>query len=393
MFAVVAGLVGGLAAVVLAVLVDASEEAFSHFRYLVCLLPVAGLVTVWLYRRLGVDAATSTVTVIDAARHNRPVGIRLAPAIVLGTCLTVLTGGSAGKEAPALQMGASLGIRIGKALGFAGDFDRFFVLSGMAAALSSLLHAPLASAVFVIEVSRLRLGQMRYYFPIAVASFSAYGVSELFAIDSFTRSLPVPTWDMMLFGTALAVIVACFGAVFCVCLRWVRRESWNLPHAPLISVAISGCIVSVLMLALGLEDFGGTGLRLIDSAFGGQSGAFDFLWKAFFTVLVLGTGFKGGEIMPSFAIGALLGSTLATLAGYPTGVGAAMGLVVMFGVISNCPLATIILGCEFYGASYLPLFIIASIVAYVFTHRVSLFDNAEKLGQGIDWGIHGVSRK
>ncbi len=135
----------------------------------------------------------STNTVVSAVGEDRAVPLGLAPAILLGTCLTDLFGGSVGKEAAALQLGGSLasGVagaverrmrRAGAALALLGE-DRAgtFVLCGMAAAFSALMFAPLSAALFAAEVSRSHVG-LRRGAPVLIAAFAGYGVARLFGV-------------------------------------------------------------------------------------------------------------------------------------------------------------------------------------------------------------------
>ena len=55
-----------------------------------------------------------------------------------------------------------------------------------------------------------------------------------------------------------------------------------------------------------------------------------FLWKILFTAVTLEAGFKGGEIVPTFCIGATFGCTFAMLTGQPHGLMAACGMLALF---------------------------------------------------------------
>ena len=79
-----------------------------------------------------------------------------------------------------------------------------------------------------------------------------------------------------------------------------------------------------------------------------------FLWKIAFTVLTLGAGFKGGEVVPSFFIGATFGCVMGPLLGLPAGFSAAIGLVAVFCGCVNCPTASIFLAVELFWPSPWP---------------------------------------
>ena len=105
----------------------------------------------------------------------------------------------------------------------------------------------------------------------------------------------------------------------------------------------------------------------------GGAGGPDFAIKAALTVLVLGFGFKGGEIMPMFTIGALLGCTLGHVAGAPAGFSAAIGMAALFAAASRCPFAAVLMGAEIFGWAALPFLLIAVAAAYAGSYDVGVF--------------------
>ncbi len=75
----------------------------------------------------------------------------------------------------------------------------------------------------------------------------------------------------------------------------------------------------------GTRDYNGAGVDVIQWAFYGGVEPFAFLWKILFTAITLGAGFKGGEIVPSFFVGATFGAAISPLMGLSTSFGAALG--------------------------------------------------------------------
>ena len=105
------------------------------------LLPLLAAATVLLYRVLSLPPDIATVTVVDESRKGRFVSWKIAPAILLGTAATLVGGGSVGKEAAALQMGAGISSALSRFVGTDEDEARVFALCGMAAAFSALMFA------------------------------------------------------------------------------------------------------------------------------------------------------------------------------------------------------------------------------------------------------------
>ena len=116
----------------------------------------------------------------------------------------------------------------------------------------------------------------------------------------------------------------------------------------------AGAIVVVLTLLVDTGDYNGAGMDVITRAIeGGQAAPDAFFWKLLFTAVTIGSGFKGGEVVPTFFIGATLGCVLGGLLGIPAGFAAALGLVCVFCGAVNCPIASMVLSIELFGAGQL----------------------------------------
>lgn len=92
-----------------------------------------------------------------------------------------------------------------------------------------------------------------------------------------------------------------------------------------------------------------------------------------FTAITMGTGFKGGEIVPSYFVGATMGCTLSALLGLPAPLCAGLGLVGVFCGVTNAPLASLLLSVELFGSEYLPFFGITTVVAFMLSGHSGLY--------------------
>ncbi|RDB68131.1 hypothetical protein C1876_10980 [Eggerthella sinensis] len=373
------GAVAGACTVALGWAVDGAVAAFSAHGQLVWLLPVAGLATYGLYRALRLDFSLGTSDVIEAARSSRPVPRALAPAIFLGTCCTLLCGGSVGKEAAALQLGGSVSSWLGPLVGLRDEeFQETFVMCGMAAALSAVLLAPLAAAVFVVEVMHRRISHPARLAAPALSSLTAFAVARLAGahlVSPAAAALDVAGVSPLAVA-ALGVAAAVVAGAFIVALRVVRRAVSRL-ESVLLAIVVGGSAVSMLLGFTDLSPYGGTGALQIDAALAGEAlPPAAFLAKAALTLLVLAAGFKGGEIMPVLCIGACLGSTFAVSAGLDGASTAALGMVALFAACSNCPLCSLVLGAELFGVSALPACALVALVAFACSYRCSLYQSA-----------------
>ena len=92
-----------------------------------------------------------------------------------------------------------------------------------------------------------------------------------------------------------------------------------------------------------------------------------------FTAVTIGAGYKGGEIVPTFFVGATFGCLIGGLIGMAPGFGAAVGMIAMFCGMLNCPIAAIILSVEMFGQQGLILFAAAAAVSYVLSGYYGLY--------------------
>ena len=381
---VVCGLLGGL----FAMAVEWATHARGEYAILPWLMPVAGLAIAGLYRLLKLPLTIGTDEIIKTVRTQERVPLAMAPAIFLSTVLTHLTGGSAGREGAALQLGGSIGAGMARILPLekAGekaenDAVRIFQLCGMAALFSALFGTPLAAAVFVVEIIDVGRINLRALLPALIAAvvskFTALGIgapAEVFPLASgLAAAEALPLMQTVL----LSVVCALVAILFCFVMHRSSRlfRKW-IPNEYLRVLAGAAAVI-VLALLLGTQDYRGGGMHVIHAALVGEHvPALAFLLKIAFTALSLGTGYKGGEIVPSFFIGATLGATLAGLIGFPPALGAAVGIIALFCGVTNAPLASIFLAVELFGAAgaeYLLFFGVASVVSYALSGHISLY--------------------
>jgi H+/Cl- antiporter ClcA len=101
--------------------------------------------------------------------------------------------------------------------------------------------------------------------------------------------------------------------------------------------------------------------------------AWDFCGKLIFTVISLGSGFKGGEVTPLFYIGATLGNTLAPLMHLPVGFLAGLGFVALFAGAANTPVASTLMAIELFGAEIGVYAALACVVAYLVSGYTGIY--------------------
>jgi H+/Cl- antiporter ClcA len=379
--------VGSASAFFLWALDAVTRVRFAH-PGLLFLLPVGGLFVGTLYQLYGKSAAGGNNLLIDEI-HQPGAGVprRMAPLILLGTLVTHLFGGSAGREGTAIQMGGSIAAAFARLLRLDAAGVRILLMAGVAAGFGSVFGTPVAGAVFALEV--LIVGSVRHdaLLPCFSASLladwtcRAWGVGHThYQVDSLAAgSLPDP-WLMgkiILASAAFGLVALLFSTLS---HRLGEAFKTHIPRPELRPVA-GGLLVIGLFFLAGTSDYLGLGVlgeRPDSVTLPGLFTAMDvpagaWAWKLLFTIITLSAGFKGGEVTPLFFIGAALGNSLAVALGAPVDLFAALGFVAIFAGATKTPLASTFLGMELFGAAHAPYLAAACLIAYACSGRSGIY--------------------
>ena len=357
-------------------LLELAAEKFALHSWLLYLLPVGGLLIVALYRGIKLKESIGTNQVILAVRQDGRVPVRLAPVIFSGTLLTHLLGGSAGREGAALQLGGSLGSCIGRLANLRTQNLHLATLCGMSAMFSAVFGTPLAAAVFSIEV--ICVGWMYYsaIFPCMVASVTGYGVSVLLGTHPmrFTlHQIPRISAVSMAQTVGFSVLLALVSILFCVAMRTSHKAIKKWLKNPYLRVVVGGVTVVALTLLLGTRAYNGAGISTLEAALSGQALPWAFVLKLLITAITLGAGYKGGEIVPAFFVGATFGCTVAAFCELPAGFGAALGMIAVFCGVTNCPITSLLLAAELFSAQGMLYFGVAVATVFLLSGYFSLY--------------------
>lgn len=372
------GVLGGLLGAVFHHALHFVTHVRGEHTWLIFLLPVGGLVTVAIYRLFHMQANKGTNEIIEATLDGHPVSPMVAPSIFLATSITHLFGGSAGREGAALQLGGSMASALAKRFDLKEDNRKVLVMAGMSAVFAGLFGTPLTAALFCMEFESVGTMLSPALLPCFLAAFIASRVSGLLGVHAETYILTeafqltlMNCWQYLI----LAVLVSLLGITMC----WVFHQAehfaaHHLPN-PFIRIAVGGVIVTAMTLLVGDHRFNGAGMDLALKAVGGEADWYSFLLKMLFTAVTLSAGFKGGEIVPTFCIGATFGCVLGGLLGLDAGMAAALGLVGLFCCATNSPFASIMLSIEMFGGTNLYLFAFISVICFVLSGNSSLYSS------------------
>ena len=377
LLAVPTGLVCGVVGTAFHLSVEYVTELRAAQSWLLLCLPLAGLAIVALYKVTKCEGV-GTNNVIRAVQSGEPVSPLLVPAIFLGTVLTHLCGGSAGREGAALQMGGSIGWNIGRVLHFNNHDCRTATVCGMAAFFSALFGTPLTATLFAMMVVDVGLMLTVAFVPGFLAALIAYGISLKAGIAP-TRFVmeapPLDAWTVVR-TAVLAMCCAVVAVIFCQMLHFFEHKIPKLLPNPWMRAAAGGAAVVALSYLMGVGRYNGAGMDVIMDAIElEQALPWDFVCKMVLTVLTLSVGFKGGEVVPSFYIGATFGCVVGPLLGLPAGFSAAVGLVCVFCGATNTLVASIVLAAELFSGAGFELMALACGLSYMFSGYHSLYSS------------------
>ena len=371
------GVVVGAVAAAFHIGIDWGASLRETHPWILFSLPLGGVAIVLLYRLSGMEKDPGTNLVLVAVREAEPMRLRTAPLIFVATILTHLTGGSAGREGAALQLGGSLGAWIGRIVHLDAKDRRVMVMCGMSSAFSALFGTPMTAVLFSMEV--VSVGVMYYaaLVPCTVASLAAFQMAQSMGLHQApgyaigdTASLSPLT---MVQAAALGLLCALVSILFCKVMHAAPKAYARLFPGPLVRAAAGGALVLLLTLLVGSQDYNGAGDAVIRRMLLGETIPAAFLLKILFTALTLGAGFRGGEIVPALFTGAAFGTLAGPLLGLPHGFSGALGMAAVFCGATNCPMTAMMLAFELFGGAGFPLYGLCCGVSYMLSGYSGLY--------------------
>ncbi|MNC08773.1 H(+)/Cl(-) exchange transporter ClcA [compost metagenome] len=376
------GILTGTASAFFLKSLDFVTELRSAHPWLLFLLPLGGALVSFMYFKYGGSSAKGNNLILEQIQAgNEPVPLRMAPLVLIGTLITHLFGGSAGREGTAVQMGGSLADWFGKMLKVGPVDRRILLICGISGGFGSIFGTPLAGTVFGLEVLAIGLISHEALIPAFIASFvgnltatSLWGVTHLhYPIGD----IPSLTFLVLLKVVFASILFGLTSILFSELTHALKKGYTRMFANPMIKSAVGGVVIIVLVYALGTRDYLGLGIPLIQDSFTGDVAPFAFLGKLVFTSLTLGAGFQGGEVTPLFAIGATLGHSLSGFLHLYGPFLAGLGFVAVFCGATNTPIACFLMGIELFGAEGAVYLFIACLVSYLFSGHTGIYTSQQ----------------
>lgn len=352
----------------------------DEHRWMIYLLPLAGFGIGLLYHHRGKGVERGNNLIFDTVHNPKDIiPFKMVPLVLIGTIVTHLFGGSAGREGTALQMAAATADQLHKPFKLSAADRTILLISGLSAGFASVFGTPLAGIVFGLEVLLLAKIPFKAILPAIATAYIGAWVTSLWGVGHthyhIDQVLPLSFSGIAYSGIAGLA----FGLAAILFVRLTEGLSHlfkKISYAPFRPLA-GGVVVVLLFLIPGTYKFAGLGIPAIVESFNIAGQPRDFALKILFTAVTLGSGFKGGEVTPLFFIGATLGSALSVFLPLPIGLLAGMGFVAVFAGAAKTPLACIIMAMELFGFSCGIYVAIGCIVAYIISGRHSIYNAAE----------------
>jgi H+/Cl- antiporter ClcA len=386
--AALAGVLGGTASAILLLSLEFATDFRESHTWIIALLPMAGLSVGLLYHYFGKAVERGNNLILDEVHAElqdplTTIQFRMTPLILLGTFLTHLFGGSAGREGTAIQTGASLADQLARPFRLKGAERRVLLMAGISAGFASVFGTPLSGAVFGMEVLAIGLVSYEALVPCFIAAFVGDLTTRSLGVHhTIYRVAEVPAVSISglvcaaLAGVAFGLVAMAFArATHAISAAFKRRVAFA-PLRPF----LGGILVALAVFASGTTKYIGLGIRGIQAAFEGRQPWYGWAAKFAFTAVTLGAGFKGGEVTPLFFIGANLGNALSWLLPLPPSLLAGMGFVAVFAGAANTPLASTLMAVELFGGEVGAYAGVACVFSYLLSGHSGIY-SAQRLGK------------
>lgn len=345
---------------------------------------VGGLIVGVIIVRFAAEAKGHGVPEVMEAVALR--GGRIRPRVVVakliasGVCIA--SGGSVGREGPIVQIGSAIGSSVGQWLRVGERRMRTLVGCGAAAGIAATFNAPVAGALFAVEIILGDFGVTQFS-PIVISSVTATVVSRHFLGDF--PAFEVPAYHLVsakeLFAYGVLGIIAGLVALLFVRTLYGAEDFFDKLSLPaFLKPAVGGVLIGVI--AIRFPEIFGVGYEAINEALTGDLG-----WKLLLILvmvkivavsLTIGSGGSGGIFAPSLFIGAMAGGAVGTvvhslwpgMSGSP-GAYALVGMGAVVAAGTHAPITAIVMIFELTGdyKIILPL-MISCIIATLLATRL-----------------------
>lgn len=377
LFSIIMGIISGLVGSIFYNLVFAVTGLREDYPQFLLLLPVGSVLIAYMYKVFKDDNDGGTNLVLSAIHSNENIPFRMSFLIFLSTIFSHLCGASVGREGAALQIGGSVGQGLGKILKLDRNDKNTMVMCGMSGVFSALFGTPVAAAFFSMEVVSVGIMHYAALVPCVISSVIARFVAEYFGAKAPSYDIIVAQFSIknMILVAILAGLAGLCSVLFCIILHKTEEYLKKFFSNIYIRALCGGTVLFILTVLAHSQRYNGAGIDLIKSAVEGDVQGWDFILKILFTAVSIAAAYKGGEIVPSFVIGATFGSFFGQLFGLPASLSAAIGMGAVFCGVTNTPVTSLLICFEMFGLKGWPYFLIAIAISYEVSGYYSVYQS------------------
>lgn len=344
----------------------------NNFRkdheYMIYLLPFAGLIVTFLYlhtRRNAYSGENLLKSEVQSAAKDIPFFMSIV--VFIGSFLTTLCGGSAGKEGSAVAMGGILGDFMARIFNLSDDEQRTLVICGVGSAFGVIYDVPFAGAILGMEL----VLKGKFHYQALIPAFLTTVFSNEIANIIGNNEVVYPQLNLgelsillLLKLILLGIICGIAGFIFNLVLDNSSKLYDLVTKNPYIKAILGGGITIVLFLIIG-NNYNGLGQSFINDSFSNRVSIMDSIWKILFTAVALGSVFQGGRGNPTFFVGATLGSSVSGLINLPLESSTALGMIGVFCSATSLPITSIAMALEYFGGGEMVAIMIVMTISYI----------------------------
>ncbi len=354
---------------------------FPAWNYVWIATTIGGFLVGVTLHLMGLPGEVSFV--VDKVHDPGRISVRQTPAMILASLFSITAGGSAGPEAPLVQINGSFGGWLGQKLHLTLTATRVLTFCGMSAALGAFFGAPLGGALFALELPHRR--GLEYYEALipavlsAILSFVVFRFNTGLTIGGMYHFAAIPKLSLtnLAQGAILGILGALIAVIFMYLFRMIGHLSEYLRHQTILLATLGGLSIGLIALVFPQTLFFGEKEIQTVVETGSTFGMTMLLAIAFAKMLAvcctLHSGFRGGFIFPLFYIGAAVG--LAISLAFPE-IHPTIGMICMMAAVNvavtKTPISTTVILGVLSDTAMVPVLVIASFVSFLLTTQVSL---------------------
>lgn len=378
--AIIAGTFGGAITALFLVLLEFGLKNIYRFPYFYIILPLVLFGSAYLVHTFAPDSeGHGTEKVIEAVqKKGGQISIKSLPVKMFATLLTLIGGGSAGKEGPSISFSGGVCSWIGHILGLTPTDRKTMVICGISAGFSAVFGTPISGAIYAVEVLVLGRITQSTLFPALISGIIGFATARTCGVHYMpTITLHPGVVDFTHLGWSLLIglFIGIVSVLLIECMNYSERVFDHIKIWKPLKGLLGGFLLLILVDSLSTgQACMGLGEETILAALNGEPVNWQlFLVKILFTSVTLAAGGSGGILMPIFFIGSTAGAFFAQVFDLNPQLFASIGMISLLAGASNTPIAAAILGVELFGMEAGTCIALAAVVSFIIGGHRSVY--------------------